>query len=379
MPAASIRTLLTAREGVSRKLLAAAADPSSDAGLLKDLSERLKHIDVAVEEHRRHAQRRALAGAVLALCIALTLLASMKVGTAEVDGTVHASAIELHLAADTELPDLMLAAPVGVFGARSVRLGEKTLADDGADAVDALRITETNVRLQRLRLPAGSLLRIEASAGAISFSVSHPSQPLRVQLSTGGAGRLSFQSLAGAPVPPARELGDVELIEAATGPHGSPAVPLRVTARSADAALVSLLKGVDRIRFARAAAGIDARHERESSVLGGVVRVGPKLKESTLDTGDQLSLGALELTQMRIGLCGGGQPTAAAAAAGCDTVWVRFAGTASEVAVASASAPRSLKPSWLEFLKDDSLAGLLWAAAVFLWGTAWSIWKGVQR
>jgi len=272
-----------------------------------------------------------------------------------------------------------------------IRRGEVggTSFDGEQSGADGVRVRARGVRLQQLQLAAGSTLRVETSSDSVVLSITHPSDTSSVLIATDGVGELALSNSTAPGWTQALKLSDVDLIQVSNGPTGGKAVPVRITSRSLKTTQPISLRSVDQASFTRPGLSRTTSPETESSIIKADVRVGPKLQETKLEVGDRLLISELKLKQLRIGLCeplavgqspiGFAAQTARDSEASCPGLVLRLNGTVSDLQVAGAGPLRTLKPTWLEFFKDNALVGLLWAAAVFVWGTGWSIWKAFEK
>lgn len=380
---AQARTLATTREKVADELQSAALRDDTPTAQLKDLGERLRHLDMALQEHRAAAARRLLLLAVLAVAAIVTLLACVPVFLIgiDVEADIEATQVRLSFAREETLPSAALLAPVSVEGASRVDL-RGTDRTAGKAALDTVRIASAKARLESLTVASGGALEIGTDASGLAIALSPGTAgagAAKLFGDTGGAGSGKVElrwlpAFDGTVGPPLLETFEGTEIVHVT-PHGSAGRSLRIFAPGGTLAWAP--RGVGQIEFLRPAAG----DRFESSVVMARLKVGPKGSKTTLAEGDDLELSGMKISELRVGVCSPGQaPDQMSPNASCRRVSLHLVGKASDIRVRQAHREfRSLVPSWLSYLKESHLVSLLWASALFVWGTGWSLWKAWVR
>jgi hypothetical protein len=373
-----LNALLKSRAAAIGRLQEVAVDSTIGMSELEDLGGRIRHMDLAIAELRGQARTKTLilSGAIVAGTV--SLLACARVQTTDVDATIEASAVELNLASASELSSISLLPPVSVSGISTVDVGGMTRS--GQDLViDSVQIDATRVRLEPLKLLAGSILGFQASRDDFELSLQSGSGlPRSLNLLTEGSGSLVLRDSTRSDAPKPMILSDVETIRISHMSADSPrARTVRVASHGTSTASFAP-QGVQSVEFSLPSPPELTVARNESSILMARLRVGPKGSETTLSEGDSLILSGLRVATFRVGLCEARatQPNPQAA---CDRLYIRVVAKVGDVQVRRADGLVSLKQSWLEFLRDSSLIGLLWASALFIWGTGWSIWKAFVR
>lgn len=381
---AQARTLATTREKVADELQSAALREDTSTAQLKDLGERLRHLDMALQEHRGAAARRMLLLAALAVAAIVTLLAWVPVFLVgiEVEADIEATQVRLNFAREETLPSAALLTPVSVEGASRVDLrGRDRTA--GKTTLDTVRIAAAKTRLEGLVVAPGGALEIGTDASGLAIALAPGTASAGAATlfgDTGGAcnGKVELRWL------PAFDgtVEDPPLLETFHGTEIVHLTPYGVAGRSMrifapGGMLAWAPRGVSHVEFLKPAAG----DRFESSVVMARLKIGPKGAQTTLAEGDDLELSGLTITALRVGVCGPGQaPETMPPNASCRRVTVNLVGKASDIRVRQAHREfRSLMPSWLAYLKESHLVSLLWASALFVWGTGWSLWKAWVR
>jgi hypothetical protein len=381
---AQTRALSAARAKAAEELQRAAARDDTPTAQLKELGERLRHLDLALQEHRGVTSRRVLVVAALAVAVLVTILACVPVFLigVDVEADVEATQVALAFAHDESLQLATLATPVTVEGASRVEIRGRDRTAGGSD-LDTVRLEGNRARLERLTVPSGGHLEISTAADTLAFALtSGEAAPATATLlgdAAGGASKGSVElrwlpALDGSAPAPTRESFDsTELIHLSSA-NGS-ARPLRI--RAPNGTLAWAAHGVREVEFMRPAPS----DRLESSVISARLKVGPKATETVLAEGDELMLSGMTISALRIGVC---SPAPAAdpatSNAACRRLSVHLVGKAGDIQVRQAQRePKSLVPSWLAYLKESHLVSLLWASALFVWGTGWSLWKAWTR
>lgn len=380
---AQARALATTRAKVADELQSAALREDTPTAQLKDLGERLRHLDMALQEHRGAAARRVLLLAALAVAALVTLLAWIPVFLirTDVEADVEATQVRLNFVREETLPSAVLLTPVSVEGASHVDLrGADRTA--GKAVLDTVHIASAKARLESLSVPSGGALEIGADVDGLAIALvpsTTGSGAATLFGDTGGAGSgkvelrwlPALDGTVDAPLFEAFESSEVVHLT----PYGGASRSLRIVAPGGTLAWAP--RGVGQVEFLRPAA---ADHF-ESSLVTARLRVGPKGSQTTLAEGDDLVLSGMTISALRVGACSQGQaPDKMRSNGSCRHVSVHLVGKASDIRVRQAQREfRSLVPSWLVYLKESHLVSLLWASALFVWGTGWSLWKAWIR
>lgn len=368
--------LMLARQETVDALKALACDSVAPSADLKNLSERLQQIDVALTESDAQVRRIALIASALALAVVVSVLAIVPVRTTEIDGVVLASAVELHYAGVDTLTEIPVSGPLTVTGAGSIRSGGLPRGFQNSD-IDRIDVDAPAIVVQRMAIATNSALRVDIAPESIVFSTLMPARDINLQVRTDGESIVTSGSNDPVGIRRSR-LSDSELFTVSAPTATASAVHrLEVSAASVRDDYEWSPRAVDGLRFTSPTPPQDTLSMSESSMLQGKLRIGQASRPVDLDAGDQLVLTDFRPTRLHVTLCP--STPASAARKKCDRIQVRLAGTVRDVGTAGSGSLRSLKQSWLEYLKDSSLLGLLWTSGLFMWGTGWSVWKAFRR
>ena len=350
--------------------LGAAGAQGHDIALLKELTDRLRVLDIAIAEEASPARRRWLLifGAIVATTV--TLLATVRIWWADVDVVVEASAVQLTFDGTDNLAGLVFAGPVHVSGFSAAHL--RDASGVGSDA-DSATVTAPTVRLKSLRTEKDNVLAITAGVGDVELALTTASaDPSTVSLEAQGGGTLVFRQLPGlgTRTPETHALSETEVLRFSFSRESS---PFRIGTTNLRALELGPTH-VKQIDFRQPSAPIDTLARSESSLQRAKVKVSAK-REVRLEEGHELRISGLQPRTVRIRSCfaEAGKP------ATCKGLAVQYQGRASDIEVRRAGRSEDLSPTFLEYFKESSLIGLLWGAAVFLWGTGWSVWKSLAR
>lgn len=342
---------------------------------LKELSERLKFIDLAIGERKEKTRPRLLLASAVLVGLVVTLLATVRMPTTEVDATVQASAAELLFSGVDELSGISLLEPIAVKGLSAVAVGGVPYSSSNL-AFDGIRITSSTTAIQRMPIGKGSTLRMEADAKSLDLVLTGSSPEAGLTLVTSGPSTLSLFSTVNPAGTMDRPLAGVEVIQLTH--RSARGIPLRISSSGLTEAVRVAPKAVEQVTFTMPSPPHLTVARRESSLELAQIKVGPKGRETLLDRSDRLELTGLKDAQVRIQLCA--PAPAAPEEKRCKWPVLRIVGTVDDVAVGRAyttAALQSLKPTLLEFMKESHLVALLWGAAVFVFGVGWSIWKAI--
>ncbi len=365
---------LTEERRRAREALAGAASSSSaSTDELRGHNERIKQVDLALAEFRRGRQRTALVVGAAIVAVVVTGLSTLRVPTTAVDVTVEASAVEMVVGSDGVFPLLALQGPVSVSGIAKAKWGDAgKIADDGD--LRSVHLKASQVILQQASIRAGSMVRIESIPGAFELAIASAAPGTDMLLVGDGAGEFSVRYARQGEEKVPLAACNVETFELSR-PHagGGLAPAVRVTARALGASLQYAPRDVREVHFRSPVAPQSTLAASESSVRRATIKVGPKPREVAGAAGDAIVFKDLKVDSVKVELCGSAPKRSAGEA--CTGMSIRVIGKAGDVQVGRPGNLNSVKQSWLEYFKDSSLIGLLWGAAVFLWGTGWSVWR----
>ncbi len=366
MPAPDpVRALQALRTELAAQRAASLADACTPLAALRELQERLKLLDAAIDEQRAHAER-ALGSRLLPLLVvgaALLLAATVPVGSVPVSLSIKVSAVSLDLPNDTVLGPIVVDGELRVEGFSTLESADALLVQLATrEHADRLVVRAGEARLGALRLPAGARLTASAQPGAINLDIESAHSPVTAELELRGPTQLR---LGDAPPATLRDDAHGEWLhlqagDAAHAERAPPPMALSLPLPRLGAAPWRL-QGLRpaRLRFIERRDGTAGLPTMASSIESGTLLLPATGQTVALVAGDVLEIDGL--VAERFSLVAGAP------------LLLELNGSARGLRVRTGEFERSLKPSWLEYLARHHLAQLLWGSAAVLWGAlAWT-------
>jgi hypothetical protein len=313
---------------------------------------RLRSIGLGLQPKPR--RRWPVAAAFLATVAVGSLLAFGRMSSTEIELSVRALEVSLELTRDQVLMDGWPVAELGIVGARHLQLPREI---DLERSMTSLRLTpepvaqeDGRIRLGTVFAPAGTRVRVQSLSELDRYRVSLSGPPSSLQVDLSGPVRISAGSRRGS--------ADFSVPRSLQVEWGEAPLSLDLEARNGSPEFLPELevRGLSLQRIEEHAAGGGTTVRQPSTVLSGHLYYESldgrsrqlRVHERLRFTSAKGQLHRLQLDQGALDL--------------------RFHGVVEGMRTGSDGNPRSLMPTWLEWLRARQGLALVWGAALYVVG-----------
>ena len=347
--------LLDLRNQLAQRFAAKVRDGDTPLPELRDLQERLRLLDAAIADPERVARRhrRATWIALVAVAAALSLAALIPMPRVPFSLEAEAGALHLQMGAAGEFGPQAVLGELRVDGYTALESPDPALMQQAGAQGGRIAISAQSLILRRVRYPAGASIDMAAGAQAVSLTIHSQQAPIGVEVEVSGRTMTRFGPVGEwrqASYPYAEWL---RLLAAGAAGRAPPPLDIAL-ARTAEYGWSALRPSA--VRFVERSMTASNEAAVLSSLQSARIQLQASADEVRLGAGEELELAGLDLQRCDV-LLG-------------PVLRLKMSGTAGTLLTRTGHFEHSLKPSLLYYAARHKTVGLLWSAALLLWGIA---------